>query len=39
MQRTNGPRNRRGGRDTRRRDRNDYPRDGVRKVLYFPSTA
>ncbi|EFY98599.2 RNA binding protein [Metarhizium robertsii ARSEF 23] len=29
--RTNGPRNRRGGRDTRRRDRNDYPRDGVRK--------
>ncbi|KFG81848.1 putative RNA binding protein [Metarhizium anisopliae] len=26
--RTNGPRNRRGGRDTRRRDRNDYPRDG-----------
>ncbi|KAF5134253.1 Aly/REF export factor 2 [Metarhizium anisopliae] len=28
IQRTNGPRNRRGGRDTRRRDRNDYPRDG-----------
>ncbi|KAG8419882.1 hypothetical protein J3458_004711 [Metarhizium acridum] len=29
--RTSSPRNRRGGRDNRRRDRNDYPRDGVRK--------
>ncbi|KAL3964286.1 hypothetical protein ACCO45_001290 [Purpureocillium lilacinum] len=29
--RSSGPRNRRGGGD-RRRDRNDYPRDGVRKV-------
>ncbi|KAK2601743.1 hypothetical protein QQS21_004731 [Conoideocrella luteorostrata] len=27
--RSNGPRNRRGGRDNRRRDRNDHPRDGV----------
>ncbi|QPH01651.1 hypothetical protein C2857_005854 [Epichloe festucae Fl1] len=29
--RSNGRPNRSGGRDTRRRDRNDYPRDGVRK--------
>ncbi|KAG5999285.1 hypothetical protein E4U54_001942 [Claviceps lovelessii] len=29
--RDNGPRSRRGGRDNRRRDQRDYPRDGVKK--------
>ncbi|PHH92604.1 hypothetical protein CDD83_6665 [Cordyceps sp. RAO-2017] len=31
--RSSGPRNRRGGGDQRRRDRQDYPRDGVRKSV------
>ncbi|PNP42774.1 hypothetical protein TGAMA5MH_05516 [Trichoderma gamsii] len=30
--RSNGSRNRRGGGGDRRRDRQDYPRDGVKKV-------
>ncbi|KAG5981376.1 hypothetical protein E4U55_002997 [Claviceps digitariae] len=31
--RDNGPRSRRGGRDNRRRDQRDYPRDGVKKSI------